>query len=96
MKLVTDDQLREMGIVDVARLPKPIPIPADKANIENIKKPENQKENTVEVKTPDSSTATTGAFSPVGRSAFSHPNGAVSRGPSDDIDPSMEKLNLSL
>ncbi|KAE9547902.1 hypothetical protein FO519_008886 [Halicephalobus sp. NKZ332] len=98
MRLVTDEQLREMGVVDGARLPKPIPLPADKANIENIGRPESNQRETEsgrETKSPtststtDSAAASTGAFSPVGRSAFNHPNGAVSRGASDDIDPNM-------
>jgi hypothetical protein len=33
MRLVTDEELREMGVVEANRLPKPIPIPADRAQL---------------------------------------------------------------
>uniref|UniRef100_A0AC34RI80 C2H2-type domain-containing protein n=1 Tax=Panagrolaimus sp. JU765 TaxID=591449 RepID=A0AC34RI80_9BILA len=93
MRLVTDEELRELGVIDVNQLPKPIPIPADKANIENIQnktaKNDKNSQNDVDGKAviKKSNGTGAGAFSPVGQSAFSHPN--ASREASEEIDPNM-------
>jgi hypothetical protein len=83
MRLVTDEELRQMGIVETNRLPKPIPIPADRANIATI---DLKKQITVTSSNGLPSTpnllskpviSSTGAFSPVSRTAFNHPNGTI-------------------
>uniref|UniRef100_A0A914Z7K7 C2H2-type domain-containing protein n=1 Tax=Panagrolaimus superbus TaxID=310955 RepID=A0A914Z7K7_9BILA len=106
MRLVTDEELREMGVVEANRLPKPIPIPADRAPIPTTVAQTPPISTTVTV-TPSngiqlpnvpSSNALlskpvisgTGAFSPVSRTAFNHPNGTVTNTQGDeDVDPNM-------
>jgi hypothetical protein len=105
MRLVTDEELRQMGIVEANRLPKPIPIPADRANIATIdvKKsisvaPSNgiishASPTTINL-IPKPVISSTGAFSPVSRTAFSHPNGTITNAQGEEESDSNTPVDV--